>query len=59
MLKIKKIQDKEEIKVLSQKYDPNVGNCEIRGYSTEYQGHDCMKDCIRAGKPKWFQSQAC
>ncbi|MCR1954638.1 hypothetical protein NSA24_07510 [Clostridioides mangenotii] len=55
MLKINKIQDKEEIMVLSQY------NCKIRGRDEIYMGKndDCMDDCERKDKPLWFQSQAC
>jgi hypothetical protein len=57
MLKIKKIQDKEEIMVLSQKQKPN--NCQIRGRGKEYLGDDCMDDCTKGDMPPWFMSQAC
>lgn len=55
MLKIKKIQDKEEIMVLCQY------KCKIRGRGAEYLGKNdnCEDDCEAEDKPLWFQSFAC
>ncbi|WP_161627558.1 hypothetical protein [Metaclostridioides mangenotii] len=52
MLKINKIEDKQEVIVLSQK------NCDVVGYTERYQGpnDDCRDDCYKIGKPKHYGS---
>lgn len=54
MLKIEKIQDKQEVEVLSQY------NCQVNGYTELYQGSsdDCMHDCSQNGKPFYYGSPA-
>ena len=52
MVEVKKIKDKSEVEVLSQK------NCQIVGKPTIYEGifDDCLKDCDAYGKPAYYGS---
>lgn len=55
MIKIKKIEDKEEIEVLSQYH------CRVQGKPAIYQGDndDCLNDCKLVMKPKYYVSSKC
>ncbi|CEN23296.1 Uncharacterised protein [[Clostridium] sordellii] len=52
MIEIKKIKDKEEIEVLSQR------NCTVAGKPNIYLGpnSDCLSNCTVYGKPKYYMS---
>lgn len=52
MLEVKKIQDKEEIEVLSQY------NCQVEGQSTLLEGlfDNCLNDCTAFDKPRYYGS---
>ncbi|WP_161627560.1 hypothetical protein [Metaclostridioides mangenotii] len=55
MIKIKKITDKEEIKVISQSSGCLCGsNGKPKNYT--YSDKDCMTDCSKIGKPAYYQS---
>ena len=50
-MQIKKIKNKKVKLVVAQK------NCSRPGYSIKYKGAgDCLNDCIRADKPRYYAS---
>lgn len=55
MIKIKKITDKQEIKIASQ---GNSCKCGSNGKPVNYTYKDinCMIDCAKKGQPSYYQS---
>lgn len=50
-MKVKKLQDKEIKLVVGQE------NCSAAGHSIYYEGQgDCLGDCLRADKPRYYKS---